>query len=253
MNILITAGGTTERIDAVRGITNAGTGALGALIAERFAASNRVARIFHVHGNRAAEPAHDKITLRRADDTRALERTVTEICSDNRVDAVIHSMAVSDYRVRSVSASRAMGEFVANRIAEHGGAPDAARIARAIAETPSLATGGKIDSGLDDMIVVMERTPKIIAMFRKFSPNAFIVGFKLLVNVSEKTLIDTAYELLKKNDCDCVLANDLRDIGNGKHIGRLLRASGAYTTYDNKEAIAEGIVRATLEHAREIL
>ena len=36
MKILITAGGTTESIDTVRGITNFATGSLGKLTAEEF-------------------------------------------------------------------------------------------------------------------------------------------------------------------------------------------------------------------------
>ena len=36
MKILITSGGTTEKIDAVRGITNHSTGTLGKYIAELF-------------------------------------------------------------------------------------------------------------------------------------------------------------------------------------------------------------------------
>ncbi|MFO7160860.1 MAG: phosphopantothenoylcysteine decarboxylase, partial [[Clostridium] cellulosi] len=36
MNVLITAGGTTENIDPVRKIKNTATGRLGSLIAEEF-------------------------------------------------------------------------------------------------------------------------------------------------------------------------------------------------------------------------
>ena len=36
MHILITSGGTTEKIDQVRGITNFATGTLGKLLAEQF-------------------------------------------------------------------------------------------------------------------------------------------------------------------------------------------------------------------------
>ncbi|MBK8156162.1 MAG: hypothetical protein IPK55_09075 [Streptococcus sp.] len=36
MKILITSGGTTEKIDSVRGITNHATGTLGKYIAEAF-------------------------------------------------------------------------------------------------------------------------------------------------------------------------------------------------------------------------
>ncbi|MDR1953179.1 MAG: phosphopantothenate--cysteine ligase [Clostridiales Family XIII bacterium] len=245
MNILITAGGTTERIDDVRGITNMGTGTLGALIAEGFAASEAVARIFYVCSARAVRPECEKVVVYVADDTRTLERAVNDICAEQRVDVVIHSMAVSDYRVRSVSTSREMGAYIAAQLEEG----DAKEIARAIEGTPSIVSGGKVSSGLDDMVVIMERTPKIIAMFRGLLPDAVIVGFKLLVDVNEDELIDTAHKLLKKNDCDYVLANDLRDIRDGGHTGHLLRGDGAYTTYRGKDVIAPGVVRAVLGEA----
>ncbi|MDR0357155.1 MAG: phosphopantothenate--cysteine ligase [Clostridiales Family XIII bacterium] len=260
MNILITAGGTTEKIDDVRGIANTGTGRLGALIAKRFADAREVERVFYVCSARAARPSDEKIEIIVADDTRSLERTIIDLCASRRVDAIIHSMAVSDYRVRTVSTSLEIGKSVAEKLRENDSAraqndaSDAASvpalIARAVTETPSIASGGKISSGLDDMVVVLERTPKIIALFRKLSPGAVLVGFKLLANASEETLMRAAYDLLKKNDCDCVLANDLRDIGEGKHIGRLIDAERTYTAHDGKEAIAEAIVRAVFASER---
>ncbi|MDR2156458.1 MAG: phosphopantothenate--cysteine ligase, partial [Clostridiales Family XIII bacterium] len=114
MNILITAGGTTEKIDEVRSVTNTGTGRLGALIAERFAASDDVSHIFYVCAARSARPKGEKTEVRVADDTRALERAVRELCADRRIDAVIHGMAVSDYRVRTVSTSKDMARFIAD-------------------------------------------------------------------------------------------------------------------------------------------
>lgn len=50
MNIIITAGGTTERIDAVRKITNTGTGKLGSLTAEEFIkqGGSNIEKIFYI-------------------------------------------------------------------------------------------------------------------------------------------------------------------------------------------------------------
>ena len=50
MNILITAGGTTETIDGVRSITNTGTGRLGSLIADEFEKSPMINNIYYYKG-----------------------------------------------------------------------------------------------------------------------------------------------------------------------------------------------------------
>ena len=56
MKIIITAGGTSERIDDVRTITNSSTGRLGYAIGEAFAkkSGDELERIYYLHGTRAA-------------------------------------------------------------------------------------------------------------------------------------------------------------------------------------------------------
>jgi phosphopantothenate-cysteine ligase len=109
---------------------------------------------------------------------------------------------------------------------------------------PSARSGGKISSDLDDVLVVLERAPKVISMFRGLAPDAVIVGFKLLTDVSEDKLIRVGYGLLERNDCDYVLANDMKSLKGGGHIGHLIARDGSHGTYDGKEAIAEAIAEA---------
>jgi hypothetical protein len=66
-----------------------------------------------------------------------------------------------------------------------------------------------------------------------------------LSGVSETQLIDTAYGLLKKNDCDYVLANDMRTIGEvALHKGHLIDRNKDYRTVEGKSEIASVIVDA---------
>jgi phosphopantothenate-cysteine ligase len=158
----------------------------------------------------------------------ALEAAVRKVCAENRIDAVVHSMAVSDYRVKNVT--------TATNAAAAGD----------IAHAKDVREGGKISSDLDDVLVVLERAPKIIALYRGLAPDAVIVGFKLLADVSEEKLIEVGYKLLKKNDCDYVLANDTKYLSGGGHIGHLIARDGSYETYDGKAAIAEAIAAAVI-------
>ena len=60
MKIIITAGGTSERIDDVRTITNSSTGRLGFTIGSAFAEAagngENIEKIYYLHGVRAAYP-----------------------------------------------------------------------------------------------------------------------------------------------------------------------------------------------------
>ncbi|MDR3209004.1 MAG: phosphopantothenate--cysteine ligase [Oscillospiraceae bacterium] len=242
MNILITAGGTTERIDPVRGITNHATGRLGSLIADRFARDAEIARIFYICSRAAYRPEGAKVAARFVTDTAELEAAVREVLREHRIDAVIHSMAVSDYRVRAVTTSA--------RLAESGTAEDAAA---AILRAEGLRRNEKISSAERDLIILLEPTPKIIALFRELAPNALLVGFKLLDGAARETLLGAAARLMERNACAFVLANDAREIDGARHAGYLLGRGGGEDVrrFETKREIADGIADAVLAALRE--
>ena len=63
MKILITSGGTTEKIDDVRGITNHSTGYLGKEIAELFLAKGHQVTLVTVNNSETQE-AKEKLKIR---------------------------------------------------------------------------------------------------------------------------------------------------------------------------------------------
>jgi phosphopantothenate-cysteine ligase len=196
------------------------TGRLSCLIAEAFAARAETERIFYVCGEKAVRPSVENAEIFPVEGVAELAETLTGLAESQKIDAVIHAMAVSDYSVRAVSRVGAIAE--------------------------SFPRDGKIPSDVDDLVIFMQRTPKVISMLRGLLPEAVIVGFKLLDGVSEGQLVEVGRALLKKNDCDFVLANDLRNIDAAGHIGHLIDRSGAYVTYNNKEEIARGIAGAVI-------
>jgi phosphopantothenate-cysteine ligase len=250
MNILITAGGTAEKIDDVRAITNTGTGTLGSIIADRFAEADSANNVIYVCSRHAVRPSA-RVEVFVADDTEALEYTVREICESRKIDAVIHSMAVSDYRVKTVTDSYLLAERVAEEVRLLGpflpaGSDDirARDFVELILNPPPLPDRGKIRSDHEDLVVILEKTPKIISMLRGLLPNAVLVGFKLLSNASLDELLAEGRKTLASNGCDFVLANDMTTVGAGKHAGYLIGRDGTYSQAEGKEAIAEVIVGA---------
>jgi phosphopantothenate-cysteine ligase len=200
--ILITAGGTSEKIDEVRRMSNISTGRLGALIAEEFV--RRGAAVTYVCGETALTPTAQAEII-RTDSVDELIAVLTRLFAEDDYAAVIHAMAVSDYRP----------------------------VQRQFRDK-------KISSDLDSLVIYMEKTPKVIGMIREMQPNTILVGFKLLVGVDTEELLQVSEELRVKNNCDYVLANDLEKIHGDKHEGFLV-GNPEFRRLGTKQEIAEAI------------
>ena len=63
MKIVITAGGTSEKIDDVRTITNSSTGRLGYAVGTAFLQqyADELEAVYYLHGTRARHPEHEKV------------------------------------------------------------------------------------------------------------------------------------------------------------------------------------------------
>lgn len=251
MNILITAGGTTEKIDNVRIITNNSTGKLGAAIADALAgrACFEVNKIYYVCGLNSVTPQSDKAHIIRVSSVNDLMRVLKNLLTTEKIDAVIHSMAVSDYTVDFLTTKSMLASSISSIVYQQQqvGNTDPKVLCHQILESAfsnidTLISDSKVSSDIDDMVIVMRKTPKVIGLIKELQPTTLLVGFKLLSNVSHEVLIDTAYNLLLKNKCDLVLANDLAEITGDNHIGYLVAADKSYETFETKAGIAEGIV-----------
>jgi phosphopantothenate-cysteine ligase len=227
VKILITSGGTTEKIDDVRKIKNMSTGRLGTLIAEQFLAQSS-AEITYLCSTDAIVPADSGVKIIRIESVKELSETLEKLLDTVKFDAVIHAMAVSDYAVKSVlsadvlDASKTVHEAILNSSA-------------------TTVTHKKISSDIDNLIIVMEKTPKVIRLFKELQPETVLVGFKLLVDVDEKNLIKTGHDLLLRNQCDFVLANDLTQINGDSHAGLLISPDASVQRFYTKQEIAQGI------------
>ncbi|MGT2729721.1 phosphopantothenate--cysteine ligase [Streptococcus phocae subsp. salmonis] len=218
MKLLITSGGTTETIDAVRGITNRSTGKLGKIIAETFLKHNHEVTLVTTKG--AVKPTiTENLTLHEVTNVDSLMTTLEQLVPKH--DVLIHSMAVSDYTpvymtdFETVAQTESLHSF----------------LTQANIET-------KISSQSDYQVLFLKKTPKVISFVKKWNPDITLVGFKLLVNVSNDKLIAVARESLSKNKADYILANDLTEIKDGKHRA-LLVSDQDVLTVDTKEAIAQ--------------
>ena len=218
MNILITSGGTSEKIDRVRSITNHSTGRLGKIIAETFL--DKGDQVTLVTTPKAVRPAaHPNLTIVQIENVAELLEILEPLVHTH--DVLIHAMAVSDYTpvymtgLEAVAASSDMTEFLNKTNSE-----------------------SKISSQDDVQVLFLKKTPKIISLVKEWNPAIRLIGFKLLVNVTKEELLKTARASLIKNQAEIIVANDLTEISNQEHRAYLVGKDNV-TQSQSKEEIAQ--------------
>ena len=218
MNILITSGGTSEKIDRVRSITNHSTGRLGKIIAETLL--DKGDQVTLVTTPKAVRPAaHPNLTIVQIENVAELLENLEPLVHTH--DALIHAMAVSDYTpvymtgLEAVAASPDMTEFLNKTNSE-----------------------SKISSQDDVQVLFLKKTPKIISLVKKWNPDIRLIGFKLLVDVSKEELLKTARASLIKNQAEIIVANDLTEISNQEHSAYLV-GKDTVIQAQSKEEIAQ--------------
>jgi phosphopantothenate---cysteine ligase (CTP) len=253
MNIIITAGGTRERIDSVRAITNEATGRLGSMIAEEFSQrlTDKKYQIYYICGMNAATPKvkEENLSIIRIEGTSQLLGEMEELLTKQKINAVIHSMAVSDYRVSSITTLELAAQSLYQKLTAgpNNVTYEELQLAMLQAVKEQTLMEHKISSNLENPLLLLEKTPKIIGIIKKISPETKLVGFKLLSDVSKEELFETAFGLLQRNQCDYVLANDNAEISEDRHVGYLFDKAGDYQTFTGKAEIAKGIVDCILK------
>ena len=215
MKILVTSGGTSEKIDRVRSITNHSSGKLGKIITETLLkAGHEVCLITTLQ---AVKPVrHPNLTIIEIKNTADLMQVMKDKVTDFQV--LIHSMAVSDYTpvymagFDEIEASQDLTEFLDKKNQET-----------------------KISSKEDVQVLFLKKNPKIISLVKEWNASIHLIGFKLLVDVSREYLIQIARESLEKNKADIIVANDLTQINAEQHIAYLVEKANFQTAMSKQE------------------
>lgn len=226
MKILITSGGTSEKIDQVRSITNQATGQLGKMMAETFLAAGH--QVTLVCGRQAVRPNSQKnLIVQTVTDVQNLIDTLQPLVKTHH--ALIHAMAVSDYTpvymtdLNTAVQSQDLTEFLNCNQQE-----------------------GKISSHADYQVLFLKKTPKVISLVKAWNPDIRLIGFKLLVGSEKADLIQTARASLIQNKADFILANDLTQISPDQHLAYLVGPE-SQDSAATKQEIAELILKKLTE------
>ncbi|MCI1966141.1 MAG: phosphopantothenate--cysteine ligase [Oscillospiraceae bacterium] len=255
MKLIITAGGTAEKIDQVRKITNTGTGRLGSLTAEAFASRGgaQMEKIYYICEQGTVIPDLDCVKVIFTQGVDEVKNVLEQLLTREKIDAVIHSMAVSDYTVEHVTTAEDLAAYLAGRVfpLERGRFRSedelAGYLSACITENDRLMDRSqKVGSNVENMMLCMRRTPKLIGLVKQWQPSTILVGFKLLDGVGRQALLQTAYNVMVKNSCDLMFANDLTEIHGERHAGYLLLPDRTTRRFEGKAEIARGIAQNVL-------
>lgn len=229
--IVITAGGTSEKIDNVRKITNSSSGKLGMTIANHLL-EEKDNLIYYVCSKNSLRPRDERVKIIEIDGTIDLKNKIESLLLNEKIDYFVHSMAVSDYMTNYVTTIERVKESIKNTN----------NIDNAFSNI-EIINGNKISSHEDNLVIVLKPTPKIISLIKDLSPSTYLVGFKLLDGVSKEELLSVAKKLRDKNKCDLVVANDLSTIRNGEHIAYIIDKDDEIEESRGKDDIAKKLVR----------
>jgi phosphopantothenoylcysteine synthetase/decarboxylase len=129
------------------------------------------------------------------------KKRITAELRAGRFDAIIHSAAVADYKLSRVFK-------------------------------------GKLSSGKKSVTLKLAPTEKIIKIIRSFQKQAVLVQFKL--EIKRKGLLKKAFESLKKNKSNFVVANALEDLKLG-YKSFLIDKDNKIMTINSKKSLFDNL------------
>jgi phosphopantothenate---cysteine ligase (CTP) len=220
MNLLITAGNTLAPIDRVRGLTNVFTGRTGAAIA------------LHAHGRghrvvlltsrpEAVSALHpeaaglgERWTLVPYKTFDNLHHLMEKHVRAGKMDAVIHSAAVSDYLAAGVYTPAEGTRFFPEDGAWGGPTDEQPRLASRDAE--------KVKSDEPELWLRLVRAPKLIDHLRAdWNFRGLLVKFKLEVGLDDIQLLEIAERSRVHSGADLMVANTLEGAVSHAFLGPL--------------------------------
>ncbi len=113
-------------------------------------------------------------------------------------------------------------------------------------ETPSGKDQPRLKTGDGETFMRLTPAPKIISRIRKERKDIFLVGFKTTTGATPTEQYEAGLNLLKKNSCNLVLANDVHTKLNMVVAPELARY---YETTDREVAV-QGLVQMAVKRSR---
>lgn len=203
LNVLLTSGGTKVPIDSVRDITNMSSGTFGSKIGTELLKEGCF--VHFLRAEHSKSPMEVKFDLNKGDSD----------CFDKLMEAKEffqkHKGRYKEYSYRNYND---YAEVLENTCLELQ--PDVVILAAAVSDYVTQPINAKIRSS-ENLVIEFKHAPKLISKVKQWCPTTFLVGFKLMVDVSEVVLWETMKKSLFENNCDLIVGNDLLTLKAGQH------------------------------------
>jgi phosphopantothenoylcysteine decarboxylase/phosphopantothenate--cysteine ligase len=200
--ILITAGPTWVPIDAVRVISNTASAETGILLAGKAKARGAAVTLFLGPAPKNDCRLDKSVKIIRFNFFNELKNGLLRELKTKKYDFIIHSAAVSDYRLKKVYRK-------------------------------------KIHSGLNKLKIELIPNLKILDLFKKIDRYLKVIAFKFEVGLKKPDLIKKAKELLSCSKADLVVANTLK---KRKYTAYIVSPEGVLKEVHSKNALADGLL-----------
>lgn len=197
MNLIVTIGPTQEPLDAMRILSNRSTGALGTRLAELLANEGHNVIALRGTGSTASQKLlqHDRIRTISFTSTENLRQELEKLTTTEKIDAVFHAAAVSDFYLPGAGI-------------------------------------GKIPTKNGALTLTLEPTPKLLPRMRDWFPKALITGWKFEASGDQsEALAAAALQISACNSDACVVNGP----SYGKGFGVLTKSGERIHLEDRNE------------------
>jgi phosphopantothenoylcysteine synthetase/decarboxylase len=230
--MLVTAGNTRERIDAVRDWGNIFTGNTGFAIASALAELGEVDLLTSNRAHLDEIKNHPRIHGSGFTSHAELKGALDALLARQAYDAIFMTAAVADYRPQRVYA-------VLAREAASGGQE------RWLVQD---VQSGKVKSTHSAIAVLGTQTEKLVDLFRStWNHRGLLVKFKLEVGISREQLIEIGQTSRKASGADYLVANTL-DMVEGPDAGAYLLSDAGYEWVPRSRLPAKMVELVTGSH-----
>jgi phosphopantothenoylcysteine synthetase/decarboxylase len=245
MKVLVTAGNTVAPIDRVRCITNIFSGRTGAAIAVEAHRRGHAVMLLTSHPETVADlnagniPAGDRWAVRSYHTFDDLQKVMEGAIPGGKLEVIIHSAAVSDYRSAGVYAPASGTRFLAEDGHWESTGPVPLLVDRA---------AGKVKSDDPELWLRLVRTPKLVDRVRTgWGFRGILVKFKLEVDIGEEQLLEVAEQSRRQSAADLMVANTLDGMASWAYLGPI---DGQYRRVGRRE-LAAGLLDSIESLAKE--
>jgi len=125
---------------------------------------------------------------------------------------------------------------------QHAPQADAVFQAAAVADYVPAPAAGKLSSDQPELVLRLQRAPKLIDGLRALNPAAWLVGFKLTSGAGQDEQLAAARALLARARLDLVVVNDTLATGEADHEALLVDREGIVARCLGKTAVARQLL-----------